>query len=325
MGQNHVKKLLGKSFVKVLIGATLFLGSAVVFGLFALNVIIKHGEKVVVPNVVNKDVAEALDVLSGRGLELKKTGARNSSVIPENFVLSQDPLPGSVIKASTPVSVIISLGSQICVVPDLTGKTMREAEVEMISAGLKTGRISKLHYEKPTDTILAQSPVADQQVARETAIDLLISEGSLPLKYRLPNLKGLSLEKVGRNLQALGILVNDVVSKVDFEHQQGTVLDQNPRPGSLIRRGKSVSLVVSSLRGEGKRLERKYSVFIYQVPYGFRSKSVRIEVADPEGTRTVYDEVDEPGAGIRVVLGYSGQCTVRVYLDNELESERIMR
>jgi beta-lactam-binding protein with PASTA domain len=323
--KHFFNRLLGMSLVKIAAGATVFLASAVFFGLLALNLIIKQGEKVVVPNVVNKNLVEALDLLSQRGLELKKSGARNSSLIPENYVVSQDPLPGSVVKEGAPVGVVISLGSKISLVPEITGKSFREAQVELTGAGLKVGRLTRIHHAKAADMVLAQWPESKQQVERDTTVDLLLSLGPAPARYRMPDFAGHSLEQVNQTLGVMGVHVGDIVTKIDFARQQGTVLDQDPRPGSLVHQGDSVALVVSSLRGEGNRPEREHAVFIYQVPYGFWSRSVRIEVADPEGTRVVYNEIDEPGAGIRIAFGYSGQCTVKVYLDDVLETERTMR
>jgi len=313
------------SLVKIAAGATVFLASAVFFGLLALNLIIKQGEKVVVPNVVNKNLVEALDLLSQRGLELKKSGARNSSLIPENYVVSQDPLPGSVVKEGAPVGVVISLGSKISLVPEMTGGSFREARVELTGAGLKVGRLSRIHNAKAEGVVLAQWPAAKQQVVRDTSVDLLLSLGPASAKYRMPDFAGYSLEQVSRMLGVMGMHVGDIVTKIDLSRQQETVLDQAPRPGSLVHQGDSLTLVVSSLRGEGSSLEHEHAVFIYQVPYGFWSRLVRIEVSDPEGTRVVHNEIDEPGAGIRIAFGYSGQCTVKVYLDDVLETERTMR
>jgi serine/threonine-protein kinase len=323
--QSYIKKLLGLSFIKLAAGAAVFLASAALFGLLALNVVIKRGEKVVVPNVVNKTIAEALDLLSERGLELKKGGARNSALIPENFIVSQDPLPGSVVKEGAPVSVFVSLGSQVSLAPKVTGDSLREAQVELNGAGLRVGRLSRIHHAKPADIVLAQWPPENLKVDRDTPVNLLLSLGPRPLKFTLPDFTGASLESAGRKLEAMGMRMGEIGAKIDFTRAQGTVLDQNPRPGALARQGTAVSLVVSGTRGDGARLERKHAVFIYQVPYGFWPKSVRIEVTDPEGTRVAYNEIEEPGAGIRSAFGYSGQCTVRVYLDDVLETERTMR
>ncbi len=320
-----IRRFLESPLPRLIAGISVFLASAALFGLASLNVVIKRGDKVTVPNIVNKSVVEALDLLSERGLELRKAASRNSSVIPENNILSQDPLPGTVVKEGSPVSVVISLGSRVSVVPNLVGTSLRAARVELNRAGLRVGRISKMHHPGEENLILAQSPGPDRQVDRETSVDMLLSLGPRPREYRMPELVGTSLEKAEKLLDRMGIGVGDVATTVDLKRLPGMVLDQAPAPGSPIAEGATVSLVTSVLHGEGSHLERKFAVFLYQVPYGFWSKSVKIEVADPEGARTIYNEVDEPGASIRVVFGYTVQCTVRVYLDGRLETERIIQ
>lgn len=325
MKQSRVRRLVGTSAFKFLLGAAIFFASAGFFGLLSLNLAIKRGEKVTVPNVVNKSVVDALDILSERGIELRKSGSRNSVVIPEGFVLSQDPIPGSVVKEGTRVSVVISLGSKMAAVPDLAGKTLREARLELKGAGLKVGRFSRMHHYREKETVLAQSLPENAQVKRDTPVDLLMSLGPRPHEYRLPNLIGLPLETASRILDAMGVSVGDITTKLDLSQSQGTILDQDPPQGSPIQEGLSVSLVMSTLYGEKGPTDRKFGVFLYQMPYGFWPKSVRIEITDSDGTRTVYNEVDEPGATTRVVFGYSNQCTVRVYLDNSIEMERTFR
>jgi len=323
--QSEKRRLFGTSAFKLLLGTAVFLASAGFFGLLSLNLAIKRGEKVTVPNVVNKSVVDALDILSERGIELRKSGSRNSVVIPEGFVLSQDPIPGTVVKEGTRVSVVISLGSKMAAVPDLVGMSLREARVELKGAGLKVGRFSQMHHHREKETVLAQSLPQNSQVERDTPVDLLMSLGPRPREYRLPNLIGLPLETASMILDAMGVSVGDITAKLDLSQSQGTILDQDPQSGSPIREGLSVSLVMSTLYGEEGRVDRKFGVFLYQMPYGFWSKSVRIEITDSDGSRTVYNEVDEPGATTKVVFGYSAQCTVRVYLDNTLEMERTFR
>ena len=311
--------------LRFVFGILVFLLSAGLFGLLSLNLAIKRGEKVTVPNVVNRSVVEALDILSERDLELRKTGARNSSVIPENYVLSQDPISGSVVKEGTPVSVVISLGSNMAMVPNLVGKPLREARVELNRAGLRVGRFSTMHHRDKKDIVLAQSPPPDRLVEREAPVSMLLSLGSRPLEYRLPDFIGLPLERASNVLEAMGITVGSITSKIDLTHPPGLIIDQDPRPGSLIAEGSSVSLVMTTLHTEGSRVERKFTVFLYRVPYAFWPKSIRIEVIDPDGSRTIYNEVDEPGAGISIGFGYSAQCVVKVYVDDQLEIERTFR
>jgi serine/threonine-protein kinase len=319
------KKLLELAPVRFMVGLAAFAASAAIFGLLSLNLFIKHGEKVAVPNVVNKSVVEALDILSERGLELRKTGARNSSVIPENYILSQDPLPGTVVKEGRPISVVISLGSKVSTVPNLAGKSLREARVELNGAGLKVGRFAKMHHLSEADTVLAQSPTPNQQVDRETPVDILLSLGPRPRDFKTPNLVGLPLDKASKILDVMGVTVGDVTSKINLSHAPGIILEQDPLPGSLVAEGSSVSLVVSALTADGEKADRKLTLLLYRVPYGFWEKKVRIEVTDPDGTRTVYDEMDQPGSTINLAIGYTAQCTIRIYVDGVLETERTVR
>lgn len=325
LGKIMRKGLFETPIAKFALGFLVFLAAAGFFGLFSLNLAIKRGEKVTVPNVVNKSVVEALDILSERRLEIRKAGARNSAMIPENYVLSQDPIPGTVVKESTPISVVISLGSKTSAVPGLVGKSLREARVELNRAGLRVGRFSRIHHDNERDTVLAQSLMSNQQVDRDTPVDMLLSLGLRPREYRLPDLLGFPLEKASRVLEAMGLSVGDITTKVDPSRPHGIIFDQDPRAGSLVLEGSPVSLVISMMHDEGEREARKFAAFLYRVPYGFWSKSVRVEVSDPNGSRTIYDEVDEPSVTIRLVFGYSAQCTVRVYLDGNLEMERMFR
>lgn len=327
--QRSSKRFSGASIagfiVKLAMGAFVVLASAGLIGLVVLNLTIKRGEKVTVPNVVNRSVVEALDVLSGLRLELRKAGEHNSALIAENYVLSQDPIPGTIVKEGTAVSVVISLGSEVSLVPDLVGKPLREAKVDLSQAGLEVGRFSRMHHASERDVVLAQSHRPNVRANRETRVDMLISLGPRPREYRLPDFVGRPMDKANAVLNAMGVKVGELTVKVDLSHPHGIILDQDPRPGSLVTEGSSISLVMATWHGEGEAAERKFGTVLYQVPYGFRPRSVKVEVTDPDGARTIYDEVDEPGATIRLVFGYWAQCTVRVFLDNKQEMKGTFR
>ncbi len=327
--QNGIKNFfnapIARFIVKLSVGMFAILFSAGLIGLFTLNLWIKSGEKVTIPNIVNTSVVDALGALSDRNLELRKAGERNSALIAENYVLSQDPIPGTVVKEGTPVMVVISLGSEVAIVPDLAGRPLREAKVELGRAGLGVGRFSKMHHTSEKDVVLAQSPPPNLRVNRVTPVDMLISLGPRPRDYRLPDFIGRPVNQVNDSLDAMGLVVGELTAKVDLSRPQGVILDQDPRAGSLVAEGSPVSLVMATWHAGEKAAQRKFATLLYRVPYGFRPKSIMIEVSDPDGIRTIYDEVDEPGAIIRLAFGYWAQCKVRVYLDNELQPERIFR
>ncbi len=304
----------------MMLGVAVFFAFAGLFGYIALNVVIKHGQKVTVPNIVNKSVVDALDVLGESGLEMRKTGTRSSSVIPENSIISQDPLPGSVVKEGMTVSVVISLGSESVTIPNLAGRPLREARVDLNKVGLRVGRISKIHSPQEPDTVLAQSPSSDKQVVRETPIDMLLSLGPRPREYRTPDLIGLSVGEATKIVKAMGVTISKMATRIDSSYPEGSILEQDPHSGSIIAEGSSISLVRSAV--EPPPVKREITTLPYQVPNGFDRRTVSVDVTDAEGTRTVYSEVEDPGINIKVMFGYTPPCTVKIYLDGKLDIER---
>jgi serine/threonine-protein kinase len=323
--QNHKKSLIETRPVKIVSGGAIFLASAALFGFLSLNITVKHGGEVAVPDVLNKSVIEALDLLSERGLELRKAGVRNNAVVPENSVISQDPPPGTMVKEGRPVSVTISLGSLTTVVPNLAGKSLREARVELNRVNLRAGRFSKVHHKSERDTVVSQSRPPGLEVSRGISVDLLLSLGSVSREYRLPDFTGLPAERVKKVLEAMGIKLGELTTRKDLEHPQDIVLEQKPAPASLVNEGSTVSLVVSVLQTKEDQPDRKSAVLMYSVPYGFWSRPVRIEVSDTNGARVIYDEAAEAGSSIELPFAYTDQCTVRVYLDGKPDMERIFR
>ncbi|MBI4832302.1 MAG: PASTA domain-containing protein [Candidatus Lindowbacteria bacterium] len=312
--QNRHARLIENRLVRIVLGACVFFASAAFFGFIALNITVKHGEEVTVP-----------DILRERGLELRKVGARNNAIVPENAVMSQDPPAGTIVKEGRAVSVTISLGSLTTVVPGLAGKSLREARVELNRMNLKAGRFSKIYHKSEKDTVVSQSPPSGREVSRGASVDMLLSLGPAPREYKLPDFVGLPREKAKRALDAMGVKLGDLTVKKDLEHPQDIVLAQKPAPASLVTEGETVSLVVSALQTKEEQLDRKSTVLMYSVPYGFWSKAVRVDVSDADGTRTIYDEVAEAGSNIELPFGYTSQCMVRVYLDGKLDMERTFR
>jgi serine/threonine-protein kinase len=66
----------------------------------------------------------------------------------------------------------------------------------------------------------------------------------------MPDLKGLSKSAVEEKLRKMGLVVGSVYMK-ESDKDVGTVLDQDPQPGSKINKGKSVDITVS----KGKKVQ----------------------------------------------------------------------
>jgi serine/threonine-protein kinase len=134
------------------------------------------------PNLLGQS-RQAADInISRHGLELESVAVVHLSGAPPSTVLAQNPVPGSLDPSSSRISLVFSApdNAPSYVMPNLTGKTLAEAEKALESAGFVLGRVpgaSSLASTEPTLgaeslVIVGQRPKAGRKVAAGTAIDL---------------------------------------------------------------------------------------------------------------------------------------------------------
>lgn len=133
-----------------------------------------------VPDVVGLSVDQARKILKDTGFKIG-TVSTETSTKPENQVLSQSPSSGSVTRAGTYIQLTVSdgKGKEQTSVPDLLGKTRKEAERALRNAGLEVGKVTEKtsnDYEK--GQVMEQQYSAGSTVEKGTSIDIVLSKGS---------------------------------------------------------------------------------------------------------------------------------------------------
>lgn len=227
-------------------GTLLLSGFALLGGFLIVNLVLmpsltKQGSEVHVPEVVGLSEREAERLLAAEDLRLSKISEQWSQDVPRGFVSAQDPAAGGVVKRGRRISVIVSLGAQGTSVPVLEGNTVRQAEILLESAGLRRGRIARVHTEEVgRDLVIGTDPPGETLVEQETGVDLLVSLGPLPRQFVLPDLTGKDLNTVARNLRDEGFLVLTREGGPRGEHDRVTA--QEPRPGSRVAPRDSIVL-----------------------------------------------------------------------------------
>jgi serine/threonine-protein kinase len=140
-----------------------------------------HSKKdTVLPNVVGKNLNDALEELSREGLGLKKDGEEFNQNIPAGVILSQNPPAGMIIKEGKLIKVIISQGGEIVYVPDLVGKTIRSADVALKCSTLVMGEISREFSSTINkDIVISQDVTAGSKVDKNFVVNVVASNGPL--------------------------------------------------------------------------------------------------------------------------------------------------
>ena len=125
--------------LKVFVIVILFIAAAGASAYLTLTLIIKSEETVVVPSLMEKDVVYALRMLSDLGLNTRIKASEYSDSIPVNYVIEQDPAPGSEIKKGRNVKLVISRGQLAVTTPELTGLSIHQALIVLEETGLCQG------------------------------------------------------------------------------------------------------------------------------------------------------------------------------------------
>ena len=204
-------------------------------------------QEVMVPTVVGRTEAEARAILAQQSLEFGVDQRIYSDSVPMGYVIRQDPEPGRRVREGRRVWVTLSLGPEVGVVPDVVGRPLREAQVAITQGGFVLGEVTTRYEARLTpNTVVLQDPAAGSRLEKGRPIHLVVSRGDEPLQtVMLPDFTGLPLEQVRAQIESLGLQLGSTWAQPDPNFPDGTVIDQNPMPGSEVEQGSPVDLIYS--------------------------------------------------------------------------------
>lgn len=225
-----------------LIALILFFSSA----LITTRLILK-GEIVTVPDLKGKTPEQARFEVSLRLLSLIVQATEYHDEIEKGRIISQDPPAGSKIRSNRSVRVVLSAGSELVDIPDLTNKSLEKAIQMLAASGLTRGLMAQIHTSLyPAGRVIAQKPKPEVgRVKRMMPVNLLISQGEREEKYIMPDLIGRKGEVVIAQLKSLGFNVANIRSSYYPGLQSGIIIKQSPPHGYPVQKRNLISLEVS--------------------------------------------------------------------------------
>lgn len=208
----------------------------------------KSGE-VVIPDLTGSTAEQARVIAENRGLLLVVAGEEESEKFAENQICRQTPLPGSIVRSKSTITVFISKGSNIVIVPDLKGQGLSEATARLSALGLKLGETR--FEENPAvekDKIVSTIPPAGSSIKKGEAVTVVLSQGVEVVE--VPRVIGRALSTAKRIIEEKGFAVGDISYEVSTEFDVGIVMNQNPRAGTKAKKGTKIDLIVATVLEE---------------------------------------------------------------------------
>lgn len=210
-----------------------------------------HADEVPTPDLIGQDVVTSLERVRSARLNLKVTGEQYDATQAKSHVVSQDPPPGTMLREGRTISVVVSLGAQEVVIPDLAGQSLRQAELGLHKSGLKRGRVARVSYSGERDTVLSQYPPARSIANRGMPIDLLISMGAAEVLIRVPDVVGHAQVQAEEELRKIGLAAAVKQQDAGPGAKKGVVLEQNPKAGMPAAVGSAVEIIAARSKPAG--------------------------------------------------------------------------
>ena len=161
---------------------------------FTVTLVLSRGsdsDTVKTPTFVGKKLKDAESLLESYDLK-KGEISYESSDMPEGYIISQDPEPGTEIKSGEKVSFVVSRGEEEdengIEVPNLKGRTESEAKKLLESVGLKLGKVATEHSDTEEGLIISQTKSAGSDAESGDSVGITVSSGpekksvSIPMK-----------------------------------------------------------------------------------------------------------------------------------------------
>ena len=124
-------------------------------------------------------------------------------------------------------------GSKYEEMPDLSGKTEKEAEQILKDHHLTMGDISRKYSDKyPENQIIKSEPNSGERIEEGEAIDIILSKG--PQKVKMPNLVGLPKDEAVKKLKNLGLKDIDVEQAYSHSVDKGLISEQSVEANSEV-------------------------------------------------------------------------------------------
>jgi len=294
-----------------------------------LTYLIKSENRVIVPDLVDRDVVYALEILTDLGLNIKVKGSEYSSDIAKNYVIVQEPGPGEEIKSGRDVRILLSKGTRTVLMPDLTGLSIRRARLAIQENGLCGGQVSFTHHPKSfaRDDIISQTPGPDQWVHRGSCVDLLVSLGPLLHTYKMDNLRGLSLNEAVYLIEKSSLVVGKINYTFESTQPEHTIIDHSPKYGYRVAEKTLVDLTVNQNPNQSKSAvgfnTSLQSVFSYRLASGFFKKRVQVHLDIGGVVGEIYDNLLMPGKEVWLVVPTHTKATLFCYVDGELVQSQV--
>lgn len=217
-----------------------------ILGLLAFTFLpgLLSAKDVKIPDVSGLELDEAISKLKLSGLEVDKKIEITDENIEKDKVVKTDPESGTTVKENSKINLYISTGKEKFELSDYVGRQYEDVIRLLDNYNFKDIRKIEKNDDSEPGTILSQDPPSGEKVVPEdTVLEFEISKG--PEKIVLKDLTQYNLKGAQDYASLVGLTLDASQEKYDDNIAAGMVISQSPEPGTELKKGDKVTVVIS--------------------------------------------------------------------------------
>lgn len=274
----------------------------VAFAVFFNNV--KGAEKVLVPNVIGKQLEDALLEMQTKEL-YPKINLRYSDVPgDEGSILDQSPSAGAIVKGYSRVSLVVSRGVIVDKVEDYIGMNIDDLQMKLqtLFAGQTKPLIVLATPEYKPDvsdagTILEQDPPAGTSISEPVTVQLVVSRGPNYENTKAPWVMGQSINDLLQTITRSKI-VYDITSHIAEENEKpGTVVNQQRFDSEYVPNYTRVTVEMALPENDDENVYGIFTEKLADYPYPVPMK---LDAVPLEGNSYTILNFSHPGGNLTI-------------------------
>lgn len=214
-----------------------------------MPMVTRQGTEFPLPDFTGQRVAEAQISLDDLNLTYEVASEEYSPGKPQGVILQQFPRAGTKVKPDRSIKFVVSLGQKMISIPELAGKSVRQAMLDLETAGLTLGEIQMAFSDTiPERVVVFSYPAAGQEIPLGSMVNLMVNRGRASNFTFMPQLVPLPLDEAVKLLEDKSLKQGIVSYRVDENYLPETVLEQSEPVGAELDIGTEIDLVVSSIQ-----------------------------------------------------------------------------
>lgn len=287
---------------------------------------VQGAEKVLVPNVVGKSLADALIEMQKK--ELYPKIQLKFSEVPgdKGTILEQDPSSGSIVKAYRRVNLTVSRGIPQDFIQDYSGKKIDEVRntLEFLFSGedslLEIAPTVYKTDDSPAGTILAQYPGEGFPLDQKTKIFFVVSSGKDLPRAAIPQADGSSIKQFLEKIGSYKVIFDFSAEENPANPENGKIVLEKSEGEVKQYERLDAKVLVQPRTDEKKNVQGVFSVELPEYNYPVPVKFVSV---DSDGKNSVLADFVHPGKNFSIPYDVRKNSTLILYVMDE-EYARIL-